>query len=201
MVLRYRVSLEGIKGFARVYEVDASTTLYEFHKLLQDELDLPHDQQIQFKALDAHGSLAARFGFFDLGSGAVDEVNFAKTVQMEIASFVYFYDITNKKKLIITLEEEVDSKKRLEKPLLTESKGPNPIDFENGYVAYEDLPDEQKHIRDNSVRPAKPVAEDDSDLDEPLGDDEDLDDVDDEEEEDDDEDGKIIYDGTEELGF
>ena len=69
------------------------------------------------------------------------------------------------------------------------SKGPNPIAFENGYVAYEDLPEEQKHIhRQTSL----------------LGDDED-EDFDDEEEEDeeaeedDDEDGKEIYDGSDPI--
>ena len=59
--------------------------------------------------------------------------------------------------------------------MLTESKGPNPIEFENGYVAFEDLPDKQRHL---------PGEEDDFD-------DDDLD-FDDEEEEDD-EDGKEIY--------
>ena len=29
-------------------------------------------------------------------------------------------------------------------PLLVESKGPNPIEFENRYVAFEDLPDDKK---------------------------------------------------------
>lgn len=29
-------------------------------------------------------------------------------------------------------------------PVLVESKGPNPVEFENGYVAFEDLPDDKK---------------------------------------------------------
>ena len=32
MILRYRVSLPGLKGFARVYEVKETTSLYSFHK-------------------------------------------------------------------------------------------------------------------------------------------------------------------------
>ena len=60
MILRYRVSLPDIKGFVRVYEVKSSMTLYDFHKIMRDEMDFPHDQQIQFKALDANGGLVAR---------------------------------------------------------------------------------------------------------------------------------------------
>ena len=67
-------------------------------------------------------------------------------------------------------------------PVLAESKGPNPIEFENGYVAFEDLPERQR---------ALPGEGDDEDLD-----DEDFDDEEDEEEEED-EDGKEIYDESE----
>ena len=61
-----------------------------------------------------------------------------------------------------------------------EVKGPNPIEFENGYVAFEDLPAKERHL------PGE-------------GDDEDYDDEDeeDEEPEDDDEEGKEIYDENE----
>ena len=62
-------------------------------------------------------------------------------------------------------------------PLLVETKGPNPVDFENGYVAYEDLPDDKK-------KPMS-VSDDDDDFD----DDEDDEDTD----EDGDEDGEEIY--------
>ena len=38
MILRYRVSLPGIKGFARVYELKSTTTLYDFHKRMRDDI-------------------------------------------------------------------------------------------------------------------------------------------------------------------
>ena len=59
-------------------------------------------------------------------------------------------------------------------PVLVEAKGPDPIEFENGYVAFEDLPDDKKKA---------PETEDD--------------DWDDDEEADDDEDGKEVYDEDE----
>ena len=207
MILRYRVSLPGIKGFARVYEVKSTTTLYDFHKRMRDDMDFGHDQLIQFKALDAVGSLVARYGMFDLGSGAVDEVTLGNTVDKGVASFTYFYDVTNRKSVNITFEGEVEGVAGIS-PYILETKGPNPIDFENGYVAYEDLPNEQRHLpaepdeEDDKVHKMRKKAsllpefdpEDEDEVDEP-------DEEEDEEEYDDDEDGKEIFDGSEELSL
>ena len=191
MVLRYRISLAGLKGFARVYELKPTMSLYDFHKRLRDDLDFPHDQLIQFKALDAAGGLVARYGLFDLGSGAVDAVSLAETVEKGVASFLYFYDVANRKSVIVTYEGEVEERKGVVYPALVETKGPNPIEFENGYVAYEDLPDEQKHMPGerswSKDKGDTSFDDDDEDLD-----DEDLDEEEDEEE-DGDEDGKEIF--------
>ena len=111
MILKYRVSLPGIKGFARVYELKSTTTLYEFHKRMRDDMDFSHDQLIQFKGLDKSGSLVARYGMFDLGAGAVDDVTLADTVKKGIAEFTYFYDVTDRKSVIVTYEGEVEEER------------------------------------------------------------------------------------------
>lgn len=194
MLLKYRVSLQGIKGFARVYVLESDTTLYDFHKILRDELDFAHDQLIQFKALNEGGGLVARYAMFDLGWGTMDAVSLGDTVAKKVASFQYFYDVTNRKSVIVTCEGEVEPDPKLTYPALIETKGPNPIEFENGYVAYEDLSDEQKHIHTvPGWGKDKLVGDDDEDLDD---DDEDFDD-DEEDEDPDDEDGKEIYDANE----
>lgn len=145
MNYRYRVTLAGIKGFYRLYTVNGENTLYTFHKQLQADLEFPADQQILFKALDAAGNVKARYALIDLGSGAVDAVSIARTLKEGITSFVYFYDVAAKKSVIITLEGE-DAGLNLSRPVLLESKGPVPKAFENGYVAFEDLPAEQRHL-------------------------------------------------------
>ena len=188
MILRYRISLPNIKGFARVYELDASTSLYDFHKLLSDELDFARDLLIQFKALDKTGGLVARYAMFDLGWGAVDGVSLAATVKKGISQFIYFYDVINKKNVIVTCEGEVDAKPGEEYPLLVESVGPNPVEFENGYVAFVDLPASQRPMPPSKPDWSKVVADDDDDFDE---------DDDEDDEDDDDDDGKEIYDENE----
>ncbi len=178
MVLKYRVSLPGIKGFARLYEVKANMTLYSFHKQMRADMDFPQDQLVLFKALDKDGAVVAKYGIFDLGAGTIDSVTVEQTLKAGAVSFVYFYDTTNVKSVNVTFEGEAEPRKDVVYPLLVEAKGPNPIEFENGYVAYEDLPDDKK----------KAASQDD--------DDEDFDD-DDDTEETDDEDGEEIYDEDE----
>ena len=181
MVFKIRVTLAGIKGFYRLYHINGATTLYNIHKQLRSDLEFAQDQIIMFKALDVTGGVVARYGLFDLGSGTVDRVTLEDTVKAGTDSMVYFYDVTNKKSVILTVEGEAEGE-RIIGLVLKESKGPNPIEFENGYVAYEDLPERQRYL------PGE----------EPEDDDDDFDDEDEEDEEDDDEDGKEIFDEGEE---
>lgn len=180
MVFRVRVTLAGIKGFFRLYFISGATTLYDIHKQLRSDLEFAQDQIIMFKALDVTGGVVARYGLFDLGSGTVDRVSLEDAVKAGTDSMVYFYDVTNRKSVILTIEGEAEGEK-VSGLVLKESKGPNPIEFENGYVAYEDLPERQRYL---------PGEEPD---------DEDFDDEEDEEDEESgsDEDGEEIYDENE----
>ena len=53
------------------------------------------------------------------------------------------------KSVLVTFEGEGQFRQNAVYPLLVESKGPNPIEFENGYVAFEDLPAEKKKDPDD----------------------------------------------------
>ena len=172
MVFKIRVTLAGIKGFYRLYYVNGATTLYDIHKQLRSDLEFAQDQIIMFKALDVTGGVVARYGLFDLGSGTVDRITLEDTVKAGTDSMVYFYDVTNKKSVILTVEGEAEGE-RVTGLVLKES---------NGYVAYEDLPERQRYL------PGE----------EPDDEDEDFDDDGEEDEEDDDEDGKEIFDEGEE---
>ena len=187
MNYRYRVTLAGIKGFYRVYVVNGDNSLYTFHKQLRADLEFPMDQPILFKALDAEGDVVARYALMDIGYGAVDNVTVADTIKAGVASFVYFYDIASKKNVIITLEGETTEAAAT--PRVVETKGPIPIEFENGYVAFEDLPEERRHL------PGEARGGDDEDDED---DDEDYDDEDEEDEEDEDKDEEeLLYDENE----
>lgn len=154
MVYTYRVTLDGIKGFFRVYKISGDNSLYTFHKQLRADLEFTVDQPILFKAFDAAGNVAARYALTDIGFGTVDAISIEKTVKDGIVRFVYFYDIAARKSVTITLEAEEPG--TVAGPTLEESKGPIPLEFENGYVAFEDLPQQRR------VLPGEmPVGEDD----------------------------------------
>ena len=144
MVYTYRVTLEGIKGFFRVYKINGDNSLYTFHKQLRADLEFTVDQPILFKAFDEAGNVAARYALTDLGFGTVDAVSIAKTVKDGIVKFVYFYDIAARKSVTVTLEAEEPGS--IAGPTHKESKGPNPLEIENGYVAFEDLPQQRRRL-------------------------------------------------------
>lgn len=183
MNYRIRITLAGIKGFFRVYEVSGTNTLYTFHKQIRTDLEFPMDQPILFKAFDAEGAVVARWALVDLGQGTVDQIRIADAVKAGVASFDYFYDIASKKKVIVTIEAEAPES-TFKLPTLMESKGPIPLEFENGYVAFEDLPEDRRRI------PGEHHSSDGDDEDD-EDDDEDGDADDDAEEED------VIYDENE----
>lgn len=168
--------MEGIKGFFRVYKLNSTSSLYTFHKHLRSDLEFPVDQPILFKAFDAEGKVVAKYALIDLGNGSVDMVRIADTIKAGIVKFVYFYDVSSRKSVNITLEGQENGETG--NPVITEAKGPLPIEFENGYVAFEDLPEEHR-----KPRPLGEIGDDE---------DEDEDDVDDDREEED-----IIYDEDE----
>ena len=150
MILRYRVSLPTIKGFARVYEVKGSASLYSFHKQMRADMDFPQDQVVLFKAFDKDGEVAARYSVFqDFGLGTIDNVTAEQCHKRGEDKFIYFYDTTNVKSVIVTFEGVTEERRNVIYPLLVETKGPNPIEFENGYVAFEDLPDDKKKNPDD----------------------------------------------------
>jgi len=150
MILKYRVSLPGIKGFARVYEVKATASLYSLHKQMRADMDFPQDQVVLFKAFDKAGNVVARYSVFtDFGFGTIDNVTAGECHKRGEDKFIYFYDTTNVKSVIVTFDGEGEERRNVLYPLLVETKGPDPIEFENGYVAFEDLPDDKKKDPDD----------------------------------------------------
>ena len=195
MTYRYRVTLEGIKGFYRVYLVNATNSLYTLHKQLRADLEFPQDQQILFKAFDEAGNVAGRFALMPLpGNKAVDEVPIAETVKAGIVRYQYFYDVSSKKYVIVTFEG-VETGKEVNLPEIVDSKGPLPIEFEHGYVAFEDLPDNRRRLP--GEKPSGILGMLGLDDDEDLDDEDDEDDEGDENEDDALEEEDVIYDENE----
>ena len=105
--------------------------------------------------------------FQDFGLGTIDHVTAGECHKRGEDKFIYFYDTTNVKSVIVTFDGTGEERPFAIYPLLVETKGPNPIEFENGYVAFEDLPDDKKKDPDD-----EDFEDDDFEDDEDEGDDE-----------------------------
>ena len=193
MIYQFRVTLTGIKGFYRIYKVNSANTFYSFHKQLQADLEFPADQPILFKAMSGEEVLA-RYALVNLGFGMVDEIAVEKAVKAGADHFEYFYDTKAKKKVIITLEGQEPGNEVSVPTLMNDMKGPLPIEFENGYVAFEDLPQEKRKLPGEKSALEMLLGADDDEDDEDLEDEEDEEDDEDEEEDDETEE---IYDENE----
>ena len=146
MIYQFRVTLPGLKGFYRIYKVNSANSFYHLHKQMQSDMAFPADQPILFKAYDAGGNVIARYALIDLGYGTVDDVPIGKAVAEGAVVFDYYYDTQAKKRVILTLEGEEKSDTIKVPTLLSDSKGPDPSAFDNGYVAFEDLPKEKRRL-------------------------------------------------------
>ncbi len=146
MIYQFRVTLPGIKGFYRIYKVNSANSLYHFHKQLQADLAFPADQPILFKAYNEKQEVIARYALIDLGYGTVDDITIGKAVADGVTSFDYYYDTQAKKRVILTLEGEEKDNGVTVPTLLQDSKGPEPAAFDNGYVAFEDLPKDKRKL-------------------------------------------------------
>ena len=83
-----------------------------------------------FKAFDAAGNVAARYSVFqDFGLGTIDDVTAGMCHKRGEDKFIYFYDTTNVKSVIVTFDGESEQRNNVLYPVLVETKGPNPIEF------------------------------------------------------------------------
>ena len=137
----------------------------------------PADHPILFKAYAADENVVARYALIGLGFGTVDDVTIEKALKAGAVNFDYYYDTQSKKRVILTLEGEQSGTAITVPTLLPDAKGPEPAAFDNGYVAFEDLPKERRRL---------PDEEDDDDF---LDDDDEVD-----EEDEDDDKPEEIYD-------
>lgn len=158
MNFKYKVTLPGIKGFFRVYAVNGDNSLYSFHKQMRVDMEFPQDVPILFKGLDPMEEVVARYALVDLGCGTVDSVTIQDTMKAGVFSFVYFYDTVSRKSVNISFEGDYEG--RVDTPFILEAKGPNPVDFENGYVSFEDMTKEELREADENDDDEEPDDED-----------------------------------------
>ncbi|NTU96147.1 MAG: hypothetical protein HGA52_08880, partial [Bacteroidales bacterium] len=75
MVYRFKATIDGNKIFMREYEVKGETSLYSFHRFLQNDLGFAPDQIVLFRGLSKDNKVKTEYGLFDMGDGPMDKVS------------------------------------------------------------------------------------------------------------------------------
>ncbi len=139
MVYRYKASIPGNKIFMREYEVKGSSSLYNFHLYLQNDLGFAPDQIVLFRALDKSGKVKREYGLFNLGDGSMDSITLDKVYKEALPVLEYVYDMFKERSLhleFLSIEEELA---RRAYPRLVAERGKNPDQFSDNYDDFEHM--------------------------------------------------------------
>ncbi len=74
MIYRFKVTIDGAKGFFREYELRGTQTLYHFHEHIVSDLDFAPGQMALFRVEAANGKVLKEYGFFDTGHGPLEGI-------------------------------------------------------------------------------------------------------------------------------
>lgn len=138
-ILRYKVTFPSNKVFFREYELKDDMTLFALNKFLVNDLDFAPDQMIAFRAYDGGGKLKAMYGLFDLGSGTIDGVSLAKTMESGATSLHYVFDVSKNKYMILSFISEVECLSHVSYPRLVAEKGRIPGQFDSKFDTLDNI--------------------------------------------------------------
>ena len=140
MIFRFKATFDTLKGFMRTYELRGTNSLYDFHEHIVNDLNFAPDQVVMFKVLDAKGKIQKQYGLFDLGDGAMDEINIEKLMAQKNIALIYVFNIRDNRALRLTLLDIDEELPRKVYPRTSDEKGTPPgqfVDSQNA-EAYDD---------------------------------------------------------------
>ena len=129
MIYRYKATLPQHKNFLRIYEARANTTLYALHLFLQNNLSFSPDQQVFFKTYNASGKQVSEYGLFDMGFGAMDQIQLETIQAKGQQELHYVFDIFKGRYLTLQFDGEVEEVMRRVYPCTIQERGTNPDQF------------------------------------------------------------------------
>ncbi len=139
MVYRYKASIPGNKIFMREYEVKGSSSLYNFHLYLQNDLGFAPDQIVLFRALDKSGKVKREYGLFNLGDGSMDSITLDKVYKEALPVLEYVYDMFKERSLHLEFLSTEEELARRAYPRLVAERGKNPDQFSDNYDDFEHM--------------------------------------------------------------
>ena len=127
MVYRFKMITGRKDGFYREYELGTDSTLYDFHRYIQDDLDFDEAQMAAFYTSDIDWNKYKQFALFDMGDGAMDSIVIEDLKAENIDYLVYTFDFFNNRSFLIEFIGEAEAEHREHYPRTADGKG-NPPD-------------------------------------------------------------------------
>ncbi len=140
MIYKLKVNIIGNKSFLREYELKSDMTLFDLHDYLCFDLGFAPDQVALFHVKDGHGKRVKKYGIFDFGHGAIDNVTLEKLSINNECQLDYLYNQNSTK--ILNLELITDGEEEITRttyPRLILERGGNPSQFSDDYEEIMDV--------------------------------------------------------------
>ena len=147
MVFKFRLLSDEVKDFVRDIEIRSNQTFFDFHRMIQNDLEYDSSQIASFFLTNQAWEKEKEFTLFDM----TDEENHS-LVPMDKAilrnyildpkqRLIYVYDFFNERTFFIELIDTQNEIRYSDYPAVTFSKGnpPQQILFGNNYGAFSDL--------------------------------------------------------------
>jgi hypothetical protein len=147
MVFKFRLLSDEVKDFVRDIEIRSDQTFFDFHRMIQNDLEYDNSQIASFFLTNQAWEKEKEFTLFDM----TDEENHS-LVPMDKAilknyildpkqRLIYVFDFFNERTFFIELTDTQNEIRYSDYPAVTFSKGnpPQQILFGNNYGAFSDL--------------------------------------------------------------
>jgi len=139
MVYRFKASIDGNKIFMREYEIKGESSLYTFHRFLQNDLGFAPDQMVLFRGVSKGDKVKAEYGLFDMGDGTIDKVSVEKSVGKGEITLQYVYNTFKDKSIRLEFLGTEEPLSRRSYPRLVAERGRNPDQFSDDYDDFEPI--------------------------------------------------------------
>ncbi|MDR3226833.1 MAG: plasmid pRiA4b ORF-3 family protein [Prevotellaceae bacterium] len=144
-IYKYKIAISDNKNFARECEIEDSSTLYDFHRYIQNELDFDDAQLAIFFISNQNWERIKAIPLFDLGDGSMDSILIEDLVNDEENNLLYVFDMYHNRHLQVEFMFEVEATHRASYPRTVDAKGNPPNQFSQN-VSPAELDDDEDEI-------------------------------------------------------
>lgn len=128
MVYKFIALSDEDDSFVREFEFLDSHTLFDFHTLLQEELEFDKSQMASFYLATDNWEKEEEFTLFDMGTGSstMEDAVLEEIIYKKNQKLLYIFDFFNERALFIEYTGESKEVEGREYPVCTNSKGVPP---------------------------------------------------------------------------